>query len=84
MKNIFGAFKDIQTFVREEILDHRETFDEGNIRDFIDIYLKAEKEEDRTGALTGKIHTYIGTYRCSCLYILQSNANQYAARITHI
>ncbi|KAI0210929.1 Cytochrome P450 2J2 [Lamellibrachia satsuma] len=52
MKNIFGAFKDIQMFVREEILNHRETFDEGNIRDFIDIYLKAEKEEDRTGALT--------------------------------
>ena len=40
--------------MRERIAEHRDTFDEENVRDFIDMYLKAEKDGEETGALTGK------------------------------
>ena len=46
--------RQIKGFVREGIAEHRDTFDEENVRDFIDVYLKAEKDGDETGALTGK------------------------------
>ena len=40
--------------MRKRIAEHRDTFDEEeNVRDFIDMYLKAEKDGEETGALTG-------------------------------
>ena len=45
--------RQIKDFVRKIITEHRETFDEDNVRDFIDIYLKAEKRGEESGALTG-------------------------------
>ncbi|XP_064602746.1 cytochrome P450 2H1-like [Liolophura sinensis] len=35
----------LRKVIREEIQKHRETFDEENIRDFMDLYLKMTKEE---------------------------------------
>ena len=40
--------------MRKRIAEHRDTFDEENVQDFIDMYLKAEKDREETGALTGK------------------------------
>ncbi len=33
----------IETFVHEIIAEHRETYDANNIRDLIDLYIKAEE-----------------------------------------
>ena len=46
--------RQIKNFIRKIISEHRETFDEDNMRDFIDLYLKAEKSGDEDGAFTGK------------------------------
>ena len=45
--------RETKDFVRTVIAEHRDTFDKDNIRDFIDIYLAAEKSGEETGALTG-------------------------------
>ena len=34
------AFEAIRQFIREEIRKHRETYDESNIRDLVDLYLQ--------------------------------------------
>ena len=39
----------MQTFVKEEIVKHRETYDPENIRDLVDLYIQAEKNEDMKG-----------------------------------
>ena len=38
-------FEVIRKFIREEIRRHRETYDENNIRDLVDLYLQAEKND---------------------------------------
>ena len=38
-----NAIEGIRQFIREEIRKHRETYDENNIRDLVDLYLQAEK-----------------------------------------
>ena len=60
--DLFGSKKFIQKFARIfdimcKILDeHRSTFDENNIRDFIDCYLKEQKKKNETY----KEHTFSG------------------------
>ena len=54
MRKIADIDRDIKEFVRKKTDEHRETFDEYNIRDFIDIYIKADKDEEENGALTSK------------------------------
>ena len=54
MRKVVDIDRDIKEFVRKKTAEHRETFDEQNIRDFIDIYLKAEKDGEENGALTCK------------------------------
>ena len=34
---------DVRQFVKKEIDKHRKTFDPGNLRDLVDLYLQAEK-----------------------------------------
>ena len=51
----------IKVFIRKIIAEHRETFDEDNVRDFIDLYLKAERCGDDDGAFTGR-STLLDTY----------------------
>ena len=46
-------------FIRERIVGHRDTFDVENVRDFIDVCLKAKKDGDETGALTGKYNVIL-------------------------
>ena len=43
----------MKAFIRKRIAEHRETFNEDNVRDFVDVYLNVEKSGDETGALTG-------------------------------
>ncbi|CAC5365232.1 CYP2J [Mytilus coruscus] len=38
----------INDYFRNEIQEHKNTFDEGNIRDFIDVYLKEMKMQERS------------------------------------
>ena len=38
-----NAFKAVRKFISKEIRKHRETYDENNIRDLVDLYLQAEK-----------------------------------------
>ena len=45
--------RDTRAFVRKMIAEHRETYDEDNIRDFIDLYLKTEKLGETDGAMSG-------------------------------
>ncbi|KAK2183890.1 hypothetical protein NP493_293g04077 [Ridgeia piscesae] len=52
MRKVVDIDRDIKEFVRKKTAEHRETFDEQNIRDFIDIYIKAEKDGEENGALT--------------------------------
>ena len=54
MRKIVDFDRDIKEFVRKKTAEHRETFDEHNIRDFIDIYIKAEQDEEENEALTRK------------------------------
>jgi len=54
MRKIADIDRDIKEFVRKKTDEHRETFDEHNIRGFIDIYMKAEKDKEENGALTCK------------------------------
>ena len=60
--------RQVKDFVRERIAEHRDTFDEENVRDFIDVYLKAEKDGDETGALTGKYNVILTVYFSSLKY----------------
>ena len=41
-------YKDVQEFIREVIEEHKESFDPKEIRDFVDLYLLAEAQEDTT------------------------------------
>ena len=43
MKKKVGL-NELSRFVGEQIEEHRKTFDAANIRDFIDIYIDAEKQ----------------------------------------
>ena len=54
MRKVAAIDHDIKKFVRKKTAEHRETFDEHNIRDFIDIYIKAEQDEEENEALTRK------------------------------
>ena len=40
----------MRAFVQGKIDAHRETFDEKNIRDFVDVYLESEKNEKKDHA----------------------------------
>ncbi|XP_063426316.1 cytochrome P450 2K6-like [Mytilus trossulus] len=46
------GFSTLKKYIEKHITEHRETFDPEHIRDFIDMYVEAEKEEsERTSAL---------------------------------
>ncbi|KAL3874626.1 hypothetical protein ACJMK2_037612 [Sinanodonta woodiana] len=45
-RKVFNAFDDMYKYVRKRIKEHRATFDPDNIRDFVDLYLKAEEHKD--------------------------------------
>ena len=51
---MINADRKTKVFIRKCISEHRESFDEDSLRDLIDIYLKAEKDGEESGALTGK------------------------------
>ncbi|KAI0226764.1 Cytochrome P450 2C20 [Lamellibrachia satsuma] len=52
VRKIVEVDREAKDFVRKIIAEHRDTFDEDNVRDFVDIYLKTEKRENESGALT--------------------------------
>ena len=54
MRDVIRHDTEAKAFVAKCIAEHRDTFDEDNLRDFIDIYLKVEKEKNESDALTGK------------------------------
>ncbi|XP_052781694.1 cytochrome P450 2B4-like [Mya arenaria] len=45
---LFNVYKDLEAYAKSRIDEHRPTFDPDNLRDFVDIYLKAEQEGDKT------------------------------------
>ncbi|XP_077998250.1 cytochrome P450 2B19-like [Glandiceps talaboti] len=45
-------FNDILDFAKKEINNHRDTFDDDNIRDFIDAYLSRMEQDTRSGRST--------------------------------
>lgn len=48
------AFSTLKKYIEKHITEHRESFDPENIKDFIDMYLVAEKDEsERTSVLNG-------------------------------
>jgi len=54
MREVIRYNNEAKAFVAKCIAEHRDTFDEDNLRDFIDIYLKMEKDEHKNEAFTGK------------------------------
>ena len=49
------GFATLKKYIDEHISEHRDSFDPENIRDFIDMYLEAEKDEiERTSSLNRK------------------------------
>ena len=50
-----AAIERVKTYLSETIEDHKVTFDAENIRDFIDLYIKASKDESEPELFTGKI-----------------------------
>lgn len=49
------GFSTLKKYIEKHITEHRESFDQEHIRDFIDMYVEAEKEEsERTSALNRK------------------------------
>jgi len=48
LKNLSDTFKD---YILAHVAEHRETFDPDNIRDFIDLYLEAERNMEDAGVL---------------------------------
>ncbi|KAL4233153.1 cytochrome P-450 [Mactra antiquata] len=45
-KKLEKHFKDLESYVRTQIEEHRATFDPENLRDFVDMFLKMEGSED--------------------------------------
>lgn len=56
MRNVDGPkhFYRIGQFVKKQIEEHRKTFQPGDIRDFVDIYLESELETDGNQKITGE------------------------------
>ena len=50
---MINADRRTKVFIRKCIAEHRESFDGDSLRDLIDIYLKAEKDGEESGGLTG-------------------------------
>ena len=44
--------RETKAFIGKIIAQHNETYDEDNMRDFIDLYLKTEKSGETSGAMT--------------------------------
>jgi len=47
------AIERVKKYLSETIEDHKATFDGENVRDFIDLYLKAAQDGDDTDLFTG-------------------------------
>ena len=48
------AIEKVKRYLAETIADHERSFEENNIRDFIDLYIKATKDETEPEIFTGK------------------------------
>ena len=46
-------------FVRRRVREHRDTFDGENVRDFVDLYLQAERSAEADPAYTGSCQSCI-------------------------
>ena len=49
-----AAIERVKKYLSETIEDHKATFDAKNIRDFIDLYIKATKDESAPEIFTGE------------------------------
>ena len=49
-----AAIERVKTYLAETIDEHKETFDNADIRDFIDLYIKASREDTGKDLFTGK------------------------------
>ena len=43
-----------RSFARRRVTEHRDTFDADNIRDFVDLYLQAERDTPTDTSYTGQ------------------------------
>jgi len=43
-KTFFALDEDLKSYVLEQIEEHKRTYTEGEIRDFVDLFVKNEKE----------------------------------------
>ena len=53
LRKLLAVHRETRAFIRKRVAEHKATFDEGNMRDFIDLYLKTEKSGETSGAMTG-------------------------------
>ena len=56
-RKILAVHHETRAFIRKRIDEHMDTFDEDNMRDFIDVYLKTEKGGATNDAMTGRNHS---------------------------
>ena len=59
--------RETKEFVRKRVTEHKETFVEDSLRDFIDFYIKAEKHGEDSGAFSGKYESYLTLWRIDAL-----------------
>ena len=65
VKKTYEITVNIRNFITTKIKEHRDTFDPENVRDFIDLYLMAEREEgtNSESAKTGMKSTKFCIFR---------------------
>ena len=56
-------FSSIRTrsFARRRVKEHRQTYDEQNIRDFVDLYIQAGQADSNDRAYTGERYRFVAT-----------------------
>ena len=69
MRKLLAVRRKTTAFIGKIIAQHNETYDEDNMRDFIDLYLKTEKSGETSGAMTSTYDRHISTASV-LLYVL--------------
>ena len=80
-RKVLTGHRETRDYIRKRIAEHMDTFDEDNMRDFIDLYLKTEKRGATSDAMTGRNHS--GADKCNnCVFVCDKSTK--LSCVTHI
>ena len=66
LRKVLAVYRETRAFIRKRVAEHMDTFDEDNMRDFIDLYIKTVKSGETSGAMTGRNHS--GADMCNSFF----------------